>query len=98
VEHRPGPVTAHLLGGCPIGSGPATSVADLYHRVHGYPTLHITDASAVPGNLGVNPALTVTAMAERACAAWPAADQPDQRPAQGEPYRRVPLVKTEEDL
>ncbi|MET7695360.1 GMC family oxidoreductase [Streptomyces sp. NPDC005483] len=90
------PVTAHLLGGCPIGSDPATSVADLYHRVHGYPTLHINDASAVPGNLGVNPALTVTAMAERACAAWPSAGHPDQRPAQSEPYRRVPLAKTEE--
>ncbi|NUP18448.1 MAG: GMC family oxidoreductase [Streptomyces sp.] len=83
------PVTAHLLGGCPIGSRPATSVADLYHRVHGYPSLHVIDASAVPGNLGVNPALTVTALAERACATWPAADRPDQRPAQGEPYRRV---------
>ncbi|MEV8527345.1 GMC family oxidoreductase [Streptomyces sp. NPDC052000] len=92
------PVTAHLLGGCPIGSAPATSVADLYHRVHGYPTLHITDASAVPGNLGVNPALTLTAMAERACAAWPAADHPDQRPAQGEPYQRVPLPTGEDTL
>ncbi|MFJ3441225.1 GMC oxidoreductase [Streptomyces sp. NPDC086081] len=83
------PVTAHLLGGCPIGGDPATSVADPYHRVHGYPTLHITDASAVPGNLGGNPALTIAAMAERACAAWPDAGRPDQRPAQGEPYRPV---------
>ncbi|MEU0198248.1 MULTISPECIES: GMC family oxidoreductase [unclassified Streptomyces] len=90
------PVTAHLLGGCPVGGDPATSVADLYHRVHGYPTLHIADASAVPGNLGVNPALTVTAMAERACAAWPAAGRPDRRPAQGEPYRRVPLAEPED--
>ncbi|MFK0115505.1 FAD-dependent oxidoreductase [Streptomyces sp. NPDC090994] len=90
------PVTAHLLGGCPVGADPATGVVDLYHRVHGYPALHITDASAVPGNLGANPALTVTAMAERACAAWPAAGRPDRRPAQGEPYRRVPLPTTEE--
>ncbi|MDQ0779054.1 choline dehydrogenase-like flavoprotein [Streptomyces aurantiacus] len=90
------PVTAHLLGGCPIGSDPATSVADLYHRIHGYPTLHITDASALPGNLGVNPALTVTAMAERACAAWPAAGHPDQRPAPSEPYRRVPPATTQD--
>lgn len=92
------PVTAHLLGGCPIGGDPATSVADLHHRVHGYPTLHIADASAVPGNLGVNPALTVTAMAERACAAWPAAGRPDRRPAQSEPYRRVPLPTTQDAL
>ncbi|MEU2542869.1 GMC family oxidoreductase [Streptomyces iakyrus] len=92
------PVTAHLLGGCPIGNDPATSVADLYHRIHGYPTLHITDASAVPGNLGANPALTVTAMAERAYAAWPAAGQPDQRPAQSEPYRHLLLPKTQDTL
>ncbi|MFG3507092.1 GMC family oxidoreductase N-terminal domain-containing protein [Streptomyces sp. NPDC047821] len=90
------PVTAHPLGGCPIGSNPDTSVADLYHRVHGYPTLHITDASAVPGNLGVNPALTVTALAERACAYWPVAGRPDQRPAQDQPYRRVPHPKPED--
>ncbi|MEV5880403.1 GMC family oxidoreductase [Streptomyces sp. NPDC052101] len=89
------PVTAHLMGGCPIGSRPAASVADLYHRVHGYPTLHITDASVVPGNLGVNPALTVSALAERAFAAWPAAGRPDQRPAQGEPYRHVQDPTTE---
>ncbi|WP_198535101.1 GMC family oxidoreductase N-terminal domain-containing protein [Streptomyces natalensis] len=89
------PVTAHLMGGCPIGSHPVTSVADLYHRVHGYPTLHVIDASAVPGNLGVNPALTVTALAERACAAWPASGRPDQRPAQGEPYQHVPDPTTE---
>ncbi|MFE9030826.1 GMC oxidoreductase [Streptomyces iakyrus] len=92
------PVTAHLLGGCPIGSDPATSVADLYHRIHGYPTLRITDASAVPGNLGANPALTVTAMAERAYAAWPTAGQPDQRPAQSEPYRHLLLPKTQDTL
>lgn len=49
---------------------PATSVADLRHRVHGYPTLHIADGSTIPHNLGVNPALTITAMAERAFAMW----------------------------
>ncbi|NGO07930.1 GMC family oxidoreductase [Streptomyces sp. HC44] len=89
------PVTAHLMGGCPIGSDPATSVADLYHRVHRYPTLHIADASTVPTNLGVNPALTITAMAERACAAWPVSGRPDQRPPQHLPYRPVPH-RTEE--
>ncbi|MFI1971829.1 FAD-dependent oxidoreductase [Streptomyces cinnamoneus] len=67
------PFTAHLLGGCPIGTDPSTGVVDTGHRVHGHPTLHITDASVVPANLGCNPALTVTALAERAFAAWPAA-------------------------
>ncbi|ANZ21182.1 GMC oxidoreductase [Streptomyces noursei ATCC 11455] len=88
------PVTAHLLGGCAIGTDPATSVADLYHRVHGHPTLHIADGSAVPGNVGVNPALTVTAMAERAFAAWPAADQHDPRLSQHEPYHLLSLSRT----
>ncbi|MEV3973491.1 hypothetical protein AB0K68_36060 [Streptomyces sp. NPDC050698] len=45
-----------------------------------------------------NPALTVTAMAERACAAWPGAGHPDQRPAQSEPYRHLPLPKTQDAL
>ncbi|WP_158756567.1 GMC oxidoreductase [Streptomyces sp. NRRL S-475] len=88
------PVTAHLLGGCRIGTDPATSVADPYHRIHGYPTLHIADASAVPANLGVNPALTVTAMAERAFATWPDAGRPDRRPHQHEPYRPIPFPAT----
>ncbi|GAB2794427.1 FAD-dependent oxidoreductase [Amycolatopsis magusensis] len=64
------PVTAHLLGGCPMGTDPATSVVDLAHRVHGHPGLHIADASVLPHNLGVNPSLTITALAERAFAAW----------------------------
>ncbi|MDI5983161.1 GMC family oxidoreductase, partial [Amycolatopsis magusensis] len=54
------PVTAHLLGGCPMGTDPATSVVDLAHRVHGHPGLHIADASVLPHNLGVNPSLTIT--------------------------------------
>lgn len=47
------PVTAHLLGGCPLGADRATSVVDCHHRIHGYPTLHITDGSTIPYNLGV---------------------------------------------
>ncbi|MEV4432790.1 GMC family oxidoreductase [Streptomyces sp. NPDC049585] len=67
------PFTAHLTGGCPLGTDPRTSVADPYHRVHGHPTLHVADASVVPAGLGCNPALTVTALAERAFSAWPGA-------------------------
>ncbi len=37
-----------------------------YHRVFGYDDMYVTDGSAVPANLGVNPSLTITAMAERA--------------------------------
>jgi cholesterol oxidase len=65
------PVTVHQLGGCPLGEDPQTSVADLQHRVHGYPTLHLSDASVITANLGVNPSLTITAMAERAMSHWP---------------------------
>ncbi len=57
------PITAHFLGGCPIGLGRETGVVDPYHRVHGYPGLHVMDGSVVAANLGVNPSLTITAMA-----------------------------------
>ena len=55
----------------------------------GYPGLHVVDGSAVSANLGVNPALTITAQAERAMSLWPAAGEPDRRPAQGAPYERL---------
>ncbi|MEU8813751.1 GMC family oxidoreductase [Actinoplanes sp. NPDC048796] len=81
------PMTAHILGGATIGADPSAGVVDAYHRVFGYPGLHIIDGSAVPANLGVNPSLTITAMAERAIALWPNKGEPDQRPAEG--YARL---------
>ena len=51
------------------------------------------DGSAVSANLGVNPSLTITAMAERAAAFWPNKGEPDTRPAVGEAYRRVEYVR-----
>ena len=60
------PMTAHILGGCIIGKDRAHGVIDERHRVFGYENMYVTDASAVPANLGVNPSLTITAMAERA--------------------------------
>lgn len=60
------PMTAHILGGACIGREPESGVVDKYHRVFGYPNMYVIDASAIPANLGVNPALTITAMAERA--------------------------------
>ncbi|MBO0868258.1 MAG: GMC family oxidoreductase, partial [Micromonosporaceae bacterium] len=81
------PITAHILGGAVIGASPERGVVDPYHRVFGYPGLHIVDGSSVSANLGVNPALTITAQAERAMSLWPNAGQEDPRPAPGQPYR-----------
>jgi len=87
------PMTAHFLGGCTIGSSAATGVVDAYHRVFGYPGLHVADGSTVSANLGVNPSLTITAQAERAFALWPNAGGVDPRPALGEPYERLRPVR-----
>jgi cholesterol oxidase len=59
-------VTAHILGGATIGGDPAEGVIDSRHEVYGHPGLYVVDAAAIPANVGVNPALTITAMAERA--------------------------------
>jgi cholesterol oxidase len=67
-------------------------VIDPYHRVYGYQGLHIVDGSAVSANLGVNPALTITAQAERAMAMWPNRGDADSRPAPGAPYQKVAPV------
>ena len=83
------PMTAHFLGGAVISDSPTTGVIDPYHRVWGYPGIHVLDGSAVSANLGVNPSLTITAQAERAVAMWPARGDVDERPRQGEPYRRL---------
>jgi cholesterol oxidase len=59
------PATAHILGGCGIGSSPELGVIDERHEVFGHPGLYVCDGSVVPGNLGVNPSLTITALGER---------------------------------
>ena len=83
------PVTAHIIGGCVIGDDRSHGVVDPYHRVHGYPTLHVVDGAAISANLGVNPSLTITAQAERALSMWPNAGCVDRRPLQGTPYSPV---------
>ncbi len=87
------PLTAHFIGGCPIGADPASGVIDPYHRVFGYPGLSVVDGAAISANLGVNPSLTITAQAERAFSLWPNKGDADGRPAQGEAYRRVRAVE-----
>lgn len=67
-------MTAHILGGCPMGVSADTGVIDADHQVHGHPGLFVVDGAAIPANLGVNPSLTITAMAERFAARQPKAD------------------------
>ena len=86
------PVTAHLLGGACIGDSPSTGVIDPYQRVFGHEGLHVVDGSAVTANLGANPSLTITAMAERAISLWPNRGQTDPRPPLGEAYQRLDRV------
>ncbi|WP_181805188.1 GMC family oxidoreductase N-terminal domain-containing protein [Streptomyces shenzhenensis] len=87
------PLTAHFLGGCPIGDSRETGVIDPYHRLYGHPGISVVDGAAVSANLGVNPSLTITAQAERAMSYWPNKGEADPRPRQGEPYRRLQPVE-----
>jgi cholesterol oxidase len=87
------PMTAHFLGGCPIGEDAARGVIDPYHRLYGHPGISVVDGSAVSANLGVNPSLTITAQAERAMALWPNKGDADPRPDQGAAYRRIAAVR-----
>lgn len=68
-------------------------MVDPYHRAWGYPSLFITDGSAITANPGVNPSLSITANAERAAAMWPNKGEADPRPPQSEGYRRIDPVQ-----
>jgi cholesterol oxidase len=65
------PLTAHILGGCPIGLDSEEGVVDLNCQVHNYPGLFVVDGSIMPANPGVNPSLTITALAEYAMSQIP---------------------------
>ena len=56
----------HPLGTCRMGASPQTSVVDFDHRVHGTDNLYVIDGSSVPTSLGVDPQVTIMAMASRA--------------------------------
>ncbi|MFE6100607.1 GMC oxidoreductase [Streptomyces laurentii] len=87
------PLTAHFLGGCPIGADAESGVIDPYHRLYGHPGISVVDGAAVSANLGVNPSLTITAQAERAMSFWPNKGEEDPRPRQGEAYARLAPVE-----
>jgi cholesterol oxidase len=80
------PMTAHIIGGAPIGVTADDGVVDPWQRLHGYAGLHVLDGAAITANLGVNPSLTITAQAERAMAFWPNKGEPDPRPEPGSSY------------
>ena len=65
-------ITAHILGGAVMGADRSTGVVDAHHEVHGHPGLYVADASVIPANLGVNPSLTITTLAERFTSLFPA--------------------------
>jgi cholesterol oxidase len=75
------PTTAHILGGAVIGADPEQGVVDRWHRAFGYQNLLVCDGSAVPANPGVNPSLTITALAERAMSHVPGAASEAPEPA-----------------
>ena len=60
------PSTAHILGGAVMGRDSSTGVIDKYNRVFGYRNMFVVDGSVISANPGVNPALSITAIAERA--------------------------------
>jgi cholesterol oxidase len=77
------PNTAHILGGATIGHSAEDGVVDSRQRVFGYENLLVCDGSAVPANVGVNPSLTITALAEHAMAQLPPKDEAQpRRPAE----------------
>ena len=69
------PTTAHILGGCSFGQDASEGVVGLDCQIHNYPGLYVVDGSIVPANPGVNPSLTITALAEYAMEGIPEADR-----------------------
>ena len=66
------PMTAHCMGGCAMAESPDRGVIDAQNRVFNYQNLYVVDGSMLSANLGVNPSLTIAALAERAMSFIPA--------------------------
>lgn len=77
------PMTAHILGGVPFGSNDIQGVVDLNCQIHNYPGLSVVDGSIMPANPGVNPSLTITALAEYAMSRVQPKDGKPLRPPMG---------------
>jgi cholesterol oxidase len=56
------------------------------------------DGASISANLGVNPSLSIAAQAERAASLWPNKGENDQRPLQGDAYRRLAPIAPEDPV
>jgi len=65
------PSTAHILGGAVMGKDDEHGVIDKDNKVFGYKNMYVCDGSFISANPGVNPALSITAIAERAMSKIP---------------------------
>jgi cholesterol oxidase len=83
------PTTAHILGGAVIGADASRGVVDAHQRVFGYENLLVCDGSAVPANVGVNPSLTITALAEHAMSHVAAASSTNGAATAQQPTQRA---------
>lgn len=70
------PMTAHIMGGCPFGRNAEEGVLDLDCQVFNYPGLYVVDGSIIPANPGINPSLTIAALAEYAMSRIPPKEGP----------------------
>ena len=84
--------SSHFIGGMTMGDNAEQGVIDPFQRVYGYPGLHIMDGSVIAANPGVNPSLTISALAERAMSFWPNKGEADPRPPLGSGYDRIAPV------
>jgi cholesterol oxidase len=84
--------SSHFVGGMTMGDNAEQGAIDPYQRVFGYPGLHVMDGSVIAANPGVNPSLTIAALAERAMSFWPNKGEDDPRPPLGSGYDRIAPV------
>ncbi|MBI1349213.1 FAD-binding protein [bacterium] len=82
--------TAHILGGCRMGPDASSGVVDRQGRVFGYERMYVVDGSIIPANLGVNPSLTITALAE-----WIMSQVPEAQAMTSLPPQRAKAVTDE---
>jgi cholesterol oxidase len=84
------PTTAHILGGACMGADASEGVIDKDHQAFGHEGLYVIDGSSVTANVGVNPSLTITALAERAMAQIPDSPEKKARALPTLPRRALP--------